>query len=256
PHGRRRTHRRRTRPARGGRPRRHGGPRRRPRPGRDERGGRRGAERTGRRDRRLRRRARLRARRDPRHRGWRHRGLLLDGHLVPGRRARRRGPGRGRDDAHRQRLRARARGVRPRPAARRAGSARPVRGQNEAMTAATLYRNGRCYSPADPTAAALLVRDGRIAWLGADADAPSADRTVDLDGALITPAFVDAHVHTTATGLALLGLDVSGTPSRAALLDAVAAHAAGLAPDAVLVGHGWDESTWADQAPPDAAALD
>ena len=124
------------------------------------------------------------------------------------------------------------------------------------MTAATLYRNGRCYSPADPTAAALLVRDGRIAWLGADADAPSADRTVDLDGALITPAFVDAHVHTTATGLALLGLDVSGTPSRAALLDAVAAHAVGLAPDAVLVGHGWDESTWADQAPPDAAALD
>jgi predicted amidohydrolase YtcJ len=59
------------------------------------------------------------------------------------------------------------------------------------MTAAsTLYRNGSVYSPADPTASALLVRDGVIAWVGPDADAPAADVTVDLDGALVTPAFV------------------------------------------------------------------
>lgn len=130
--------------------------------------------------------------------------------------------------------------------------------QDDAMTPAptTLYRNGCVYSPADPYATALLVADGRIAWLGADADAPAADGRVDLAGALVTPAFVDAHVHCTDTGVTLLGLDLAGTRSRVEVLDAVAAHAAGLASDAVVVGHGWDESGWAGASPPDAAELD
>jgi predicted amidohydrolase YtcJ len=124
------------------------------------------------------------------------------------------------------------------------------------MTAATLYRGGRVYSPADPTATALLVRDGAIAWLGPDADAPLADRTVDLDGALVAPAFVDAHVHCTDTGVTLGGLDLSGTRSAAEVLERLHRHAAGQPADAVLLGHGWDESGWAEQTPPDAAALD
>ena len=72
------------------------------------------------------------------------------------------------------------------------------------------FTNGRFYSAADPRATAMLVRDGRIAWLGDAADAPSADRRVDLGGLLVTPAFVDAHVHATDTGLARDGLELSG----------------------------------------------
>ncbi|HEX6969849.1 MAG TPA: amidohydrolase [Micromonosporaceae bacterium] len=120
----------------------------------------------------------------------------------------------------------------------------------------TLYRGGRLYCPAEPQATALLVRDGRIAWVGADTDAPRADRTVDLDGALVTPAFVDAHVHTTDTGIALSGLDLSAARGAGEVLDAVAAHAAGLPPDAVVLGHGWDESGWAQRQLPTAAELD
>ena len=76
--------------------------------------------------------------------------------------------------------------------------------------AIALYRGGRClHRPADPRATALLVRDGRIAWLGADGGRAGRRRVVDLDGALVTPAFVDAHVHATDTGLALRGLDLS-----------------------------------------------
>ncbi|BCL17734.1 amidohydrolase [Micromonospora sagamiensis] len=120
----------------------------------------------------------------------------------------------------------------------------------------TLYRGGVLHCPADPGASALLVRDGRIAWLGSAVDAPSADRVVDLDGALVTPAFVDAHVHATDTGLVLSGLDLSGARSAGAVLDAVASFAAGLPGDAVVLGHGWDESGWVDAVLPDAAALD
>ena len=77
----------------------------------------------------------------------------------------------------------------------------------------------------------MHVVDGRIAWLGAAAEAPSADRTIAGEGALLTPAFVDAHVHATATGLALTGLDLHGerepcaTPSRPSPAH-VGAHAA------------------------------
>jgi predicted amidohydrolase YtcJ len=120
----------------------------------------------------------------------------------------------------------------------------------------TLYRGGRFYSAADPRATAMLVRDGRIAWLGADGDAPGADVTVDLAGALVTPAFVDAHLHATDTGLAFDGLDLSAMRSPGELLDAVAAFAATRPADAVVHGHGWDESTWAQQTPPSAGELD
>jgi len=120
----------------------------------------------------------------------------------------------------------------------------------------TRYRGGRFYSAADPRATAMLVRDGRIGWLGADADAPAADVTVDLDGALVTPAFVDAHLHTTDTGLAFDGLDLSGTRSAAELLDAVAAFAPTRPAGGVVHGHGWDESTWPDQTPPAADVLE
>jgi hypothetical protein len=118
------------------------------------------------------------------------------------------------------------------------------------------YRGGRFYSPADPRATAMVVRDGRVAWLGADGDAPAADVVVDLDGALVTPAFVDAHQHATDTGLAADGLDLSAVRSAGQLLDAVAVFAATRAPDAVVHGHGWDESTWVRQVPPSAAELD
>ncbi|MEO8638407.1 MAG: imidazolonepropionase [Chloroflexota bacterium] len=42
---------------------------------------------------------------------------------------------------------------------------------------------------------AILVRDGRVAWLGAHADAPDADTVTDLADALVTPGLVNAHTH-------------------------------------------------------------
>jgi imidazolonepropionase len=46
--------------------------------------------------------------------------------------------------------------------------------------------------------AALAVRDGRIAWLGPRSDLPRdllPERTVDGDGAWITPGLIDCHTH-------------------------------------------------------------
>ncbi len=102
----------------------------------------------------------------------------------------------------------------------------------------------------------MLVRGGEVAWLGARGDAPAADQVVQLDGALVTPAFVDAHLHATDTGLALDGLELSGVASAGELLDAVSAFAATRPADALVHGHGWDESTWVVQVPPSAGELE
>lgn len=123
-------------------------------------------------------------------------------------------------------------------------------------TLTTLYRGGSVHTPCRPDATALLVAGDTVGWVGTDADAPSADRTVELDGALVTPAFVDAHVHTTHTGFALTELDLSGVRSAAQLLEALAGAASRLPAGAVVLGHGWDDSTWDDPTPPEAAALE
>ena len=71
----------------------------------------------------------------------------------------------------------------------------------------TLYRHGFVHSSADPFAEAVLVDGGTVAWLGADDTADGlvdrADEVVDLDGALVTPGFVDTHVDLLAVGLDL-----------------------------------------------------
>jgi predicted amidohydrolase YtcJ len=120
----------------------------------------------------------------------------------------------------------------------------------------TLYRNGSVYTAADPFASAMLVDGDTVAWVGSEQAASSiADGSmeiIDLKGALLAPGFVDSHVHLSETGLAMDSLDLAGVGSAAELLDAVAA-AAG---PGIVLGHGWDESTWPDRALPSREELE
>ena len=43
--------------------------------------------------------------------------------------------------------------------------------------------------------AAVVIDGGRIAWIGAAADAPATDERVDADGRALLPGWVDAHTH-------------------------------------------------------------
>jgi len=42
---------------------------------------------------------------------------------------------------------------------------------------------------------AMLIRDGRIGWVGSPEEAPTADRWEDLGSALVSPGLVDSHTH-------------------------------------------------------------
>ena len=73
-----------------------------------------------------------------------------------------------------------------------------------------LFRNCSAHRlPSAATAGWVLVDGGRFAAIGTG-DEPQADRVIDLHGAHVYPAFVDAHVHLPATGLYAVGMDFRG----------------------------------------------
>ncbi|GAA2104697.1 amidohydrolase [Microlunatus panaciterrae] len=133
------------------------------------------------------------------------------------------------------------------------------------MTACTVFTGGVIYRPGAEPCTAVVVQGGRIAylgdddgaqsWLGSPAEADPAQH-VDLAGRLLTPAFVDAHLHTVQTGQKLAGLDLSAARRVEDVLDAVAGYAAANPDRRVIVGQGWDERSWPDPRPPLRSELD
>lgn len=121
-----------------------------------------------------------------------------------------------------------------------------------------LFRGGRVLG-ADPAVTALLTAGGQVAWSGTDTEAAahedSVDRVVELGGALLTPAFSDAHVHLTMTGQGLDGIDLSRTRSvgeALRLVESAARHLRGRP----VYAHSWDETQWAEGRPVTANELD
>jgi predicted amidohydrolase YtcJ len=85
----------------------------------------------------------------------------------------------------------------------------------------------------------LLVEGERIAASGTGSDPPRADRTVELEGAALLPAFCDAHVHLLATGLYAHGMDFRAECRATKILEAYAARAS--SNDAVLFGGNFED---------------
>src|SRR5689334_3625000 len=86
---------------------------------------------------------------------------------------------------------------------------------------------------AGPAAALVIDGDRVVAAGGSEVIPPGAD-IVDLDGATLTPGFIDAHNHLSIAALHPVWNDVHGVADRAVLLDAIRAQAAA-EPDATWV---------------------
>ncbi|TGD28690.1 amidohydrolase [Brevibacterium sp. S22] len=84
----------------------------------------------------------------------------------------------------------------------------------------------------------VSIRDGLIAEIGTGPAASPAARTITATGSLLTPGFVDAHVHTTFGGQESLACDISGADGLADALETVRCFAMDT-PDAWVTGGGW-----------------
>ncbi|RCK81392.1 MAG: Exoenzymes regulatory protein AepA precursor [Candidatus Ozemobacter sibiricus] len=113
---------------------------------------------------------------------------------------------------------------------------------------ATLHLAGR--PPARP--GALLVQEGRIAWLGPDGEAPSPPpgaEVIDLHGGSLLPGFQDAHLHPFIGAVDLLECRLAPTdgPDRAPAV--VAAWAAAHPAAAFIRGSGWGYGAFPPSGP-------
>lgn len=98
---------------------------------------------------------------------------------------------------------------------------------------------------AAPVAEVVVVRDGRIAFVGAAAEAPPPDglTVVDLEGATLFPGFTDAHAHLDGIGWRELTLNLEGSTSVAEAMGQLSAWAESH-PEGPIVGRGWIETRW------------
>jgi predicted amidohydrolase YtcJ len=107
---------------------------------------------------------------------------------------------------------------------------------------------------------ALAICGGQIAAYGMDSDIVplKTPNTVmeNLAGRTVIPGLVDAHLHWEWTARALQAVDVFEVPGKDVALERVAERAATLAPGEWVIGQGWSQAFWDDQAFPTAADLD
>lgn len=109
----------------------------------------------------------------------------------------------------------------------------------------TLFVNGVVWTgnPTQSRAEAVLVRDGRIDYVGTSEEAArradSSARTLDLKGKMLLPGFVEAHSHPAVAGLLNSKLQVIGTQTVADVQAALKAYADAHPDEEVLFGFGF-----------------
>ena len=120
-----------------------------------------------------------------------------------------------------------------------------------------LLRGGRVLRSGAWAEAALAVRDGRIAAVGASLDALVGPGTVveELEGRWVLPGFHDSHVHPIQAGLEMNQCDLTGMSTLAEYLDTIAAYAAANPGRAWVTGGGWSMDSFPGGVP-SASPLD
>lgn len=130
------------------------------------------------------------------------------------------------------------------------------------MNAETVLYNGiiRTQYEAQPCVSALAVRDGRVIALGTDDEVrpllASAGEAINLEGKLVLPGLVDAHVHFSHYASLLHEVDLTLTRSAQEAAERVAEFAQRLPAGAWVRGRGWSQEHWAERTFPTAALLD
>lgn len=96
----------------------------------------------------------------------------------------------------------------------------------------------------------VAAKDGKIIAVGSAADVEQyigeSTEVIDATGKILTPGFIECHMHAKWTGENLLNLDFMGVTSRQSILDAVAEKAANTPDGEWIEGDGWNELIWED----------
>jgi predicted amidohydrolase YtcJ len=123
-----------------------------------------------------------------------------------------------------------------------------------APVADSIYVNGNIYT-VDETfskASSIVVRNGRIVYVGDDATAQknykSSSPAVDLEGKTIIPGLIESHMHYLMLGQTLEQIDIF-QESKAEILNKVKSEADKLSAGEWIVSIGWNNVLWGEDYP-------
>jgi predicted amidohydrolase YtcJ len=110
-------------------------------------------------------------------------------------------------------------------------------------------------NPRQPWATGLAVSGDRILSVGSSAEiaklarASSGARVIDAGGGLVTPGFIDSHVHFIDGGFRLSSVQLRDARTPAEFTARIKAYAATLAPGTWITGGDWDHQQWGGELP-------
>lgn len=110
-------------------------------------------------------------------------------------------------------------------------------------------------NPKQPWASAVAVSGDRILAVGSSAEisklargVPSA-RVIDAAGGLVTPGFIDSHVHFIAGGFRLASVQLRDAKTPEEFVARIKEYAATLSPGTWITGGDWDHTLWGGELP-------
>ena len=141
-------------------------------------------------------------------------------------------------------------------------SCRALPQSSAASKPANLVVYGRVWTgdSAAPWAQAVAVVGDTIAAVGDSAEVAklvgSGTRVISNGKAMVTPGFMDGHVHLLSGGLQLASVDLRDASSPSEFIARIKAYAAKLHPGEWITGGGWDHERWPGSPLPERSWID
>ncbi|MGZ5287590.1 MAG: amidohydrolase family protein, partial [Flavisolibacter sp.] len=131
---------------------------------------------------------------------------------------------------------------------------------NSQSKADLIVFNAKIYTvdSAFSVAEAMAIKDGRIVEVGSTSSITAqytSDHSIDVQGRIIYPGFIDAHAHFYRYGLGLQTADLFGTTSWDEILDRLEKFSISNT-NGWIIGRGWDQNDWAIKEFPSKELLD
>lgn len=115
-------------------------------------------------------------------------------------------------------------------------------------------------NPAQPTAEAIAVEEGKIAFVGTDVAVKrfvgKKTKVIDLKGRAVVPGFIDTHIHLADYAQVLTWLDLTDVESIKQMQALLGARVKKTPKGKWIVGRGWDEAGFAEKRLPTHEDLD
>jgi predicted amidohydrolase YtcJ len=110
-------------------------------------------------------------------------------------------------------------------------------------------------NPQQPWATGIAVAGDRIVAVGSSAEiaklarSTPAARVIDAKGGMVTPGFIDSHVHFITGGFHLASVQLRDAKTPAEFVARIKAYAATVSPGTWITGGDWDHQQWGGELP-------